>query len=56
MNERDTPAMTCRCDGYHHPHRRGSLRCNYQPDGEWKTHEQFQALWLQDEEPCYEFE
>lgn len=47
MNERNTKAMTCTCDGhgpgYHHPHRRGSVWCYYQPSGEWKTDEQFAA-------------
>ena len=47
MNERNTKAMTCTCDGhgpgYHYPHRRGSVWCYYQPNGEWKTNEQFAA-------------
>ena len=27
----------------HYPHRRGSVWCYYQPNGEWKTNEQFAA-------------
>jgi len=45
MNQRNTKAMTCTCDGhgpgYHHPHRRGSIWCYYQINGEWKSNEQF---------------
>ncbi|WAX22826.1 hypothetical protein MAJJADAN_00064 [Pseudomonas phage Amjad_SA] len=47
MNERNVKAMTCHCSGhgpgYHYPHRRGALWCNYQPGGDWKTLEQFEA-------------
>lgn len=47
MNQRNTKAMTCTCDGhgpgYPYPHRRGALWCYYNTNGEWKTSEQFAA-------------
>lgn len=34
MNERDTKATLCSCDGYHFPyHRAGSLKCHNNADG-----------------------
>lgn len=39
--------VRCGCAGHalvlHYPHRRGSVWCNYQADGQPKTLEQFQA-------------
>lgn len=47
MNERNTKAMTCRCDGHGSglpfPHRRGSLWCYYLASGEWKSTDRFAA-------------
>ena len=47
MNNRNNKALSCRCDGHgpgrNFPHRRGTLWCNYQPNGEWKTLERFTA-------------
>ena len=34
MNERKSKA--CHCDGYHFPHRPGSLGCKYDKTGEYK--------------------
>lgn len=59
MNNRNTKAMTCYCDGhgpgYHYPHRRGSVWCNRQSSGEWKTYEQFvaEASLLEPQERMY---
>jgi hypothetical protein len=45
MNRRNVKAMTCSCAGhgrgFHYPHRRGSLWCCYQANGDWKTEDQF---------------
>lgn len=35
MNERNVRAATCNCDGYHFPHRRGSLGCKFTPDTQY---------------------
>lgn len=36
MNERNTKATLCPCDGYHFEHRIGSLKCHYKTDGSSK--------------------
>lgn len=37
MNERDTKAMACHCDGYPFKlHRRGSLKCKFTKAGEYR--------------------
>lgn len=61
MNQRDTHAMSCTCQGsatgYPFPHRRGSRWCNYHADGSWKTDEEFLALYQSlEDEPHYELE
>ncbi|WP_186061014.1 hypothetical protein [Burkholderia gladioli] len=33
MNNRDTGATACRCNGYPFPHRRGSFLCRHRKDG-----------------------
>ena len=36
MNERKNKKHTCHCDGYHFPHRSGSLGCKFDKHGEYK--------------------
>lgn len=38
MNNRDTHATLCSCDGYHFPyHRRGSLKCKFDKSGTYRA-------------------
>lgn len=39
MNERNNRKHTCNCDGYHFPHRSGSIGCKFDKHGEYKNYE-----------------
>ena len=45
MRAKTLKYQACDCGAYHYPHRRGSGRCNFHPDGgarQWEAFEQNQ--------------